>query len=261
MGAPSDSTLKGGCISLCDCSHVTMTYTALANLLILGDDLSRVNRPAVLRGVKQLQLEDGSFCSTAIDTEHDMRFVYCACCICYMLNDWSAIDMDKTVDFIKRSHAYDYGIGQGPSLEAHGGSTFCAIASLVLMDRLADAFTSTELEGIKRWCIRRQQTGFQGRPNKPVDTCYSFWVGGSLKLLGVAELVEKKWNRSYVMSTQGKYTGGFSKWPDSHPDPLHSYLGLCGLSMNGEAGLLPVHAALNLSERAVDNLHKLNSQT
>ena len=36
-----------------------------------------------------------------------MRFVYCACCICYMLNDWSAIDMDKTVDFIKRSHVSD----------------------------------------------------------------------------------------------------------------------------------------------------------
>ena len=42
-----------------DCSHVAMTYTALASLLILGDDLSRVNREAVLRGIKQLQIEDG----------------------------------------------------------------------------------------------------------------------------------------------------------------------------------------------------------
>ena len=28
----------------------------------------------------------------------------------------------------------------------------------------------------------RQQSGFQGRPNKPVDTCYSFWVGATLKV-------------------------------------------------------------------------------
>ena len=36
-----------------------MTYTALASLLILGDDLSRVNRPAVIAALKALQLPDG----------------------------------------------------------------------------------------------------------------------------------------------------------------------------------------------------------
>ena len=63
-----------------------------------------------------------------------------------------------------------------------GGSTFCALASLVLMGKLHEAFTPTELERLKRWCLRRQHTGFQGRPNKPVDTCYSFWVGASLEV-------------------------------------------------------------------------------
>ena len=42
-----------------DCSHIAMTYTALASLLILGDDLSRVNRPAVIAALKALQLPDG----------------------------------------------------------------------------------------------------------------------------------------------------------------------------------------------------------
>ena len=42
-----------------DCSHIAMTYTALASLVILGDDLSRVNRPAVIEGLKALQLSDG----------------------------------------------------------------------------------------------------------------------------------------------------------------------------------------------------------
>ena len=63
-----------------------------------------------------------------------------------------------------------------------GGTTFCAIASLVLMGRLETAFTEKQLEGIKRWCVFRQQTGFNGRPNKKTDTCYSFWVGSTIKV-------------------------------------------------------------------------------
>lgn len=42
-----------------DSGHVAMTYTGLCSLLILGDDLSRVNKEAVLAGLKVLQLEDG----------------------------------------------------------------------------------------------------------------------------------------------------------------------------------------------------------
>ena len=38
-----------------------------------------------------------------------------------------------------------------------------------------------------------------------------------LQLLDGFSLVDKMWNRSYVLSTQGQYTGGFSKWPDAHP--------------------------------------------
>ncbi len=80
------------------------------------------------------------------------------------------------------TQSYEYGIGQGPGLEGHGGTTFCAIASLVLMGRLHTAFSKKQIQGIIKWCIFRQQTGFQGRPNKPVDTCYSFWVGATLKV-------------------------------------------------------------------------------
>ena len=36
-----------------------MTYTALLSLIILGDDLSRVNRLAIVTGLRQLQLPDG----------------------------------------------------------------------------------------------------------------------------------------------------------------------------------------------------------
>lgn len=32
-----------------------------------------------------------------------MRFVYCAACICHLLDDWSLFDVDKSVEFISRS--------------------------------------------------------------------------------------------------------------------------------------------------------------
>ena len=42
-----------------DTGHIAMTYTALLSLLILGDDLSRVNKKGVIAGLRCLQLSDG----------------------------------------------------------------------------------------------------------------------------------------------------------------------------------------------------------
>lgn len=240
------------------CGHLAMTYTALACLIILGDDLSRVDRTAVMMGVKSLQEQDGSFRSTKAGSENDMRFVYCASCICFMLKDWSGMDVDKTIDYIVKSMSYDFGFGQGPYLESHGGSTFCAVASLNLMGKLHDTFNSKQLAGLKRWAIMRQESGFQGRPNKEVDTCYSFWVGSTLKMLDMLKAVNFEENRNFVMSTQDAVVGGFAKFINTVPDPLHTYLGLSGLSLMGEEGLLSIHPALNITERAYSHLQSIH---
>jgi len=240
--------------------HLAMTYTGLASLVILGDDLSRVHREACVEGVRALQQPDGSFCPTLAGSENDMRFVYCAACICYMLGDWSGMDVNKTISYITRSMSYDYGIGQGPDLESHGGVTYCAVAALTLMGKLHDVFSHQQLEGLKRWTIMRQVSGFQGRPNKPEDTCYSFWVGATLKLLGIFEMIDYKQNREYMMSTQFPTAGGFSKWPDSYADPMHTYLALSGLSLMGEPDLQEMNAALNISQRAAAHLKSVQEQ-
>uniref|UniRef100_A0A8C7LV56 Protein geranylgeranyltransferase type I subunit beta n=1 Tax=Oncorhynchus mykiss TaxID=8022 RepID=A0A8C7LV56_ONCMY len=178
---------------------------------------------ACLMGLKALQLEDGSFYAMT-GRENDLRFVYCAACICYMLDDWSGMDIKKAIDYIKRSMSYDNGIGQEAGLESHGGSTFCAVAALCLMGKLEEMFSESELNRICRWCMR-QQNGFHGRPNKPIDTCYSFWVG----LLDVFH----------------------------HPGKVTLAL-ICGLSLIGEANLQQVHTALNVSERAFEYLQHLH---
>lgn len=46
-----------------DSGHIAMTYTALSSLLILGDDLSLVNKDACLAGLRALQLPDGRYSS------------------------------------------------------------------------------------------------------------------------------------------------------------------------------------------------------
>jgi len=51
------------------------------------------------------------------------------------------------------------------------------------MGRLHSTLSARQMQALRRWCLLRQQTGFQGRPNKPVDTCYSFWVGATLQVL------------------------------------------------------------------------------
>jgi len=77
--------------------------------------------------------------------------------------------------------------------EAHGGYTFCALASLVLLEPLDPHPNPLKWMGINvrrlyRWAASMQGLpidggGFKGRTNKLVDGCYSWWVGGLFPLL------------------------------------------------------------------------------
>ncbi|KAG0288771.1 Geranylgeranyl transferase type-1 subunit beta [Dissophora globulifera] len=109
-------------------------------------------------------------------------------------------------------------------------------------------------EGTRRWCLQRQTTGFQGRINKPTDTCYSFWVGGSIAILGSMDLVNFECNRGFLMETQHKH-GGFAKWVDHYPDVLHSYMGIAALSLMGEPDIRPLDPLLNISKRMEERLY------
>ncbi|XP_060565878.1 geranylgeranyl transferase type-1 subunit beta-like, partial [Ruditapes philippinarum] len=88
MGNPYDSKKNKEKGIPYDGAHIAMTYTALASLLILGDDLSKVNREVILLALRNLQQKDGRFVPLTISrlytqfrpvcepSEDDMRFVY-----------------------------------------------------------------------------------------------------------------------------------------------------------------------------------------
>eukprot|EP00037_Helgoeca_nana_P004557 m.46562 g.46562 ORF g.46562 m.46562 type:complete len:535 (-) comp15453_c0_seq1:59-1663(-) len=247
---PRADTGAGSDVIVGDGGHLAMSYTGLACLAILGDDLGRVDRAGMARSLRHFQQADGSFTSTVCEGETDMRFLYCACCVAHMLHDWSGIDVAAATQFVIRSFNYDGGIGQMPGLESHGGSTFCGLASLCLMGTL-DAALSGETRGkVLHWLASRQigkGGGFQGRPHKAIDTCYSFWVGSSIHLMGHAGMADATANRAFLMTTQNDRGGGFAKWPNTMSDPLHAYMGISGLSLQREPGLKAVHPALNFS--------------
>ncbi|KAH1260788.1 Geranylgeranyl transferase type-1 subunit beta [Glycine max] len=190
--------------------------------------------------------------------ETDLRFVYCAAAICFMLDNWSGMDKEKTKDYILRCQSYDGGFGLVPGAESHGGATYCAMASLRLMGFIEDNILSScasssliDAPLLLDWILQRQGTdgGFQGRPNKSSDTCYAFWIGAVLRILGGFKFVDNKALRGFLLSCQYKY-GGFSKFPGEYPDLYHSYYGFTAFSLLEESGLKSLFSELGITENA-----------
>merc|ERR1712192_80033 len=194
---------------------------------------------------------------TAGGSETDIRFVYCACAISFFLNDWSGIDVDKAEAYILSSRGYDMAFSHGPGLESHGGSTYCAISALLLMGRLDKLSHRNQLI---EWLLRRQVSGFHGRPQKDADTCYSFWVGATLKILNDSlSYCDAAQVHDFAIVCQNKRIGGFSKVPNVFPDVLHSYMCLCGLSLleiYKEETLQRLYGPLGISMRAAKRLNR-----
>lgn len=235
-----------------DGGHIAMTYAALASLVVLGDNLARVRVDDIVVGVCTLQNADGSW-AAHVDGETDVRFSFCAAAICTILGAWGSVHKDKAVDYILKCQSHEGGFGMCPGLEAHGGSTYCALAALSLLNALGRI---NDREKTIQWCISLQSTGFQGRLNKDPDTCYSFWVGASLAILGASEYISV--DRSYRFTCSCQYDkGGIAKSTALPPDPLHTYFGLLGLSLLGVEGLPATDPELAISARASSRIADL----
>lgn len=126
------------------------------------------------------------------------------------------------------SQTYDGAIGIAPETESHAGAVFCAVAALVLAGRVMQL--GMDQAELIRWLVFRQQDGFQGRCNKDPDTCYAFWNGATLDLLGKHALVDVPSCQAFVYSCQFPF-GGIAKFPDTMPDVMHSYYSLAWLSI------------------------------
>ncbi|KAI5927490.1 terpenoid cyclases/protein prenyltransferase alpha-alpha toroid [Camillea tinctor] len=73
-------------------------------------------------------------------------------------------------------------------------------------------------------------TGFNGRLNKAADTCYAWWVSGTLSILGQQGLIDRGPARRFLLEKTQHVIGGFAKHPGGPPDVYHAYMGLAALA-------------------------------
>jgi geranylgeranyl transferase type-1 subunit beta len=77
-----------------------------------------------------------------------------------------------------------------------------------------------------------RHVGYNGRSNKVADTCYCWWVGASLDMLGHKELLERDSSRRFMLEkTAHPIVGGFGKGVGNPPDIYHTFLALSALSV------------------------------
>lgn len=240
--------------------HCATTYAAILALTIIATtpdrtiashmamELLRNKKQYLAPWWKQLQEHNGGF-RMHIDGEIDVRASYCILSCAKLLHIpfttiTSTSTLTSTVQFIANCQTYEGGFGGEPGTEAHGGYTFCAIAALALLDHLSD--TTIDLPTLQGWLVRRQmpyEGGFQGRSNKLVDGCYSFWQGGALAILSQLDntstlLMDEGLLQRYILLCAQDVNGGLRDKPSKSRDFYHSCYNLSGLSVSQHCGEL-----------------------
>jgi len=228
-------------------AHLAPTYAAVNALCILGTPraLASIDRPLLAAWMDRLRQEDGAF-MMHLDGELDIRGVYCALAVARLTNIYTPQLFRHTEQWLVRCQSYEGGFGGVPGMEAHGGYSFCGLAALMLMgrERLAD------LETLATWAAARQvrlEGGFQGRTNKLVDGCYSFWQGGIFPLLhkmysespdpSVRASLPQHWLfdtgalQEYLLICCQDHRGGLLDKPGKSRDFYHTCYTLSGLSL------------------------------
>lgn len=163
--------------------HLATSYAAINALVTVSGEeaLESIDRIGLIRFLHNLKQPDGSF-AMHMDGEVDSRATYCALVILKLLNIRDELLLENVADWILSCQTYEGGFGSVPGSEAHGGYTFCCVASLCLLNQLRRA----NLSSLLRWLTNKQletEGGFCGRSNKLVDSCYSFWQGAVFPMI------------------------------------------------------------------------------
>ncbi|NXJ09388.1 FNTB farnesyltransferase, partial [Odontophorus gujanensis] len=186
------------------------------------------------------------------------RSAYCAAAVASLTNILTPALFTGTAEWIARCQNWEGGIGGVPGMEAHGGYTFCGLAALVILKKEH----LLNLRSMLHWVTGRQmrfEGGFQGRCNKLVDGCYSFWQAGLLPLLhralhaqGDAALSMSRWMfdqsalQEYILLCCQCPAGGLLDKPGKSRDFYHTCYCLSGLAIAQHFGSGDLHHELVL---------------
>ena len=221
--------------------HLATSYAAVSALVCIGTEsaLALIDRVKMKRFL--LSMKDpvtGGF-RMHENGETDIRGTYCAIAVASLLQ---ILDEDLTsgvAEYVQRCQTYEGGIAGEPGMEAHGGYNYCGLAALAIIGKPASDLIDSD--ALLAWISRRQMVfegGFQGRANKLVDSCYTFWQGGALVLLAEMHasihppqvLFSPEPAQMYVLLACQAESGGLRDKPGKPADYYHSCYALSGLA-------------------------------
>ena len=232
-GAPTYAAVMVLCI-IATCNDASASTAAL--------ELLQAIRTPLQQWFISLKNEFGGFC-IHLDGEMDVRATYTVLSVATLLNIMTPTLRDGAIDFLISCQTYEGGFGGEPGSEAHGGYTYCAVAALELLD----ALDRCNVPALRQWLVQRQMSfegGFNGRSNKLVDGCYSFWQGGALAIVSGYYasqndfLCDEAMLQRYILLCAQDLNGGLRDKPSKPRDFYHSCYNLSGLSVSQHYGKL-----------------------
>ncbi|KAF7030540.1 hypothetical protein CFC21_042061 [Triticum aestivum] len=196
--------------------HLATSYAAVNTLVTIGSEraLSSIKRDNLYKFMLLMKDKSGAF-RMHDGGEIDVRACYTAISVASLVNILDDELAKGVGNYIASCQTYEGGIAGEPSAEAHGGYTFCGLAAMVLLNEVE----KLDLPSLIGWVAFRQgvECGFQGRTNKLVDGCYSFWQGAAIAL------------------AQKLMAGSDEQSKQSQPSKLSSVDDSCGTSSSGLA--------------------------
>lgn len=224
---------------------VSQTFFAVLNLLLLGvEEFDFISIDKVsCHLVGQLKECD------------DIREFYMGCCLLFIFDRLDLLGLDFIVHKIKTEcFIINYGFVNFGKGELHSGYISC-FASLYKILKIKYGY---ELDMDKKrlmfeWLCKRQifktnvlefpgNGGFNGRENKNVDTCYSFWNLSAMSYFQMTDEIPYNLNEfeKYIFEMQDMIKGGFGKLLASeneeadgevNSDLFHTFTTLCALGV------------------------------
>jgi protein farnesyltransferase subunit beta len=269
--------------------HMASTYAAVMSLVSISSEehpeaLDAINREALYEFLLAMKQDDGSYLMHK-NGEVDIRGVYCALSMASITNILTEDLVSNTGKWLGKCQSkWEGGFGGLPEAEAHGGYTYCGLAALCVLisfyknRNVQDLLKEWDINinMLKNWLVKRQMAlegGFQGRINKLVDGCYSFWVGACFPLIRSFfklngdtdepfDMNTKKLQEYILTYSQDPDYGGFSDRAENGVDFYHTCYCLSGLSLAFDDVLvnkesLEGHALNKESELKIKRSHPL----
>lgn len=226
--ANDDSTPEQIMAEYLKMSGVYWGINALYLMSALDNQSNEVKR--ALDFIKQCQADDGGFSAAP---KHDSHILHTlsAIQVLVILNKCESeyINIDKCVNYIKtlqQENGCFFGDKWG---EVDTRFSFCALASLKLLNRLEAINLEKAVQFIMN-CNNQIDGGFGSKPGSESHAAYVYCCVGSLSLAGRIDLVDAE-QLGWWLSERQLPSGGLNGRPEKLPDLCYSWWCLSSMKM------------------------------